>query len=426
MKKYAYFLRLGIAAIVFGLSVAVFTNAFYPLKIFDLQFMALLQRIFADFSLAALILLGLVVLMTLLFGRFYCSLLCPLGVFQELCGLVFRRKLNPQKHYFYKYLIAAVVLGLLVGGTAYILRFLDPYTISGSALSKTPLGLAVVAVIALLVLWKGRIFCADICPVGIILGLLAKHAYNKVYIDSDKCVSCGLCSKKCPTGSIDFKNKCVDNETCVKCLRCLNACHFNSLHYGHQSVKTPEPAFDVTRRNLLIGGAVLAFFAAAAKGGMDLSKALAQKLKKVILPAGAETPERFVNKCLNCNLCVVNCPMKIIKKADNNFPAIHLDYQNGFCDYNCHRCSEVCPSGAIKKLTLAQKQKTQIGVAVVNTDICVKCGLCARECPKQIIKKEKGQYPIISDEECIGCGTCQNVCPVQAITVTAVQKQKLL
>ena len=102
MKKYAYFLRLGIAAIVFGLSVAVFTNAFYPLKIFDLQFMALLQRTFADFSLAALILLGLVVLMTLLFGRFYCSLLCPLGVFQELCGLVFRRKLNPQKHSFYK------------------------------------------------------------------------------------------------------------------------------------------------------------------------------------------------------------------------------------------------------------------------------------------------------------------------------------
>ena len=81
------------------------------------------------------------------------------------------------------------------------------------------------------------------------------------------------------------------------------------------------------------------------------------------------------NRCLNCNLCVQNCPMQIIKKADGDYPAVHIDYTDGFCDYDCRKCSEICPSGAIKRLTLAEKQKTQIGLAVINENTCIKCCL---------------------------------------------------
>ena len=118
--------------------------------------------------------------------------------------------------------------------------------------------------------------------------------------------------------------------------------------------------------------------------------------------------------------------MKIIQKADEEFPVVHLKYQKSFCDYNCHKCSEVCPSGAIKKLTLKEKQHTQIGLASVNIDSCIQCGLCVMECPRSAITKAQGDFPQIDTEKCIGCGACQAVCPVSAIKVNATEFQKTL
>ena len=158
----------------------------------------------------------------------------------------------------------------------------------------------------------------------------------------------------------------------------------------------------------------------------DLGKAVAAKVKKTVLPAGAENAEDFANRCLNCNLCVQNCPMQIIKKADGDYPAVHIDYTDGFCDYDCRKCSEICPSGAIKRLTLAEKQKTQIGLAVINENTCIKCGLCVMKCPRGAISKEDGSFPLINTDECIGCGACQNACPVKAITVMPIEQQKIL
>ncbi|MEE6206863.1 MAG: 4Fe-4S binding protein, partial [Alphaproteobacteria bacterium] len=88
-----------------------------------------------------------------------------------------------------------------------------------------------------------------------------------------------------------------------------------------------------------------------------------------------------------------------------------------------HKCSSVCPSGAIKRLTLAEKQNTKIAAVVINEDICIQCGLCAMECPKQIIIKKWGEYPIIQFDKCIGCGKCASVCPVKAIAVEPIAKQ---
>ena len=158
----------------------------------------------------------------------------------------------------------------------------------------------------------------------------------------------------------------------------------------------------------------------------DLGKAVAAKVKKTVLPAGAGNAEDFANRCLNCNLCVQNCPMQIIKKADGDYPAVHIDYTDGFCDYDCRKCSEICPSGAIKRLTLAEKQKTQIGLAVINENTCIKCGLCVMKCPRGAISKEDGSFPLINTDECIGCGACQNACPVKAITVMPIEQQKIL
>lgn len=422
-KKYRY-LRGVVAVIVGVLSVLAFAGLFYPVPVFDVQLTALLQRALVDFSLFAAILLAGLLLVTFLFGRIYCSTLCPLGLYQEFLMLLFRRKVPAQKNKPYKYFLAAITFGALVGGTVCLVRLIDPYTLFGSAVSGAWFGVFVLTVLAVLVWFKGRLFCANICPVGVLLGLISKHAVNKIYIENDKCVSCGLCAAQCPTGSIDFRNKAVDNETCIKCFKCMEGCRRSGIHYGRKA-EAPVP-FNPARRRLLIGGAVVAAFALAVKGGIELGRTVAAKIKKVIVPAGAGSAEEFANRCLNCNLCVQNCPMKILKKANGDYPAVHIDYEDSFCDYNCNKCSQVCPSGAIKRLTLAEKQKTQIGLAVINEQTCVKCGLCVMKCPREAITKEDGGFPLVDANECIGCGVCQAACPVKAISIMPLEKQKTL
>ena len=422
-KKYRY-LRGSIVVVVGILSVLAFMGPFYPLQVFDVQLMALLQRALVDLSLFVGILLAGLLIVTFLFGRIYCSTLCPLGLYQEFLMLLFRRKVSLQKNKPYKYFLVAIVFGTLVGGTACLVRLIDPYTLFGSAFSGAWLGLSVLAVLTVLVWFKGRLFCTNVCPVGVLLGLMSKHAVNKIYIENDKCVSCGLCAAKCPTGSIDFKNKTVDNETCIKCFKCMGVCRRSGIRYGRK----PEApvSFNPNRRRLLVGGAVIAVFALAVKSGIDLGKTVAAKIKKVIVPAGAGNAEEFANRCLNCNLCVQSCPMKILKKANGDYPAVHIDYKDSFCDYNCNKCSQVCPSGAIKRLALAEKQKTQIGLAIIDEQTCIKCGLCVMKCPREAIKREDSDFPLVNANECIGCGACANGCPVKAISIIPIEKQKIL
>lgn len=424
MKKTFCSARTLIAVIIGLLALLAFVSGIYPVKIFDIQVSALLQRVLVDFSLFALFLLGGVLLLTLILGRIYCSTLCPLGLYQELLMFIFRRKNKAQKNHPYKYLLAALVFGALIGGSIYLVRLIDPYTLFGSAASGAYLGGSVLLLLAILVWFKGRFFCTNICPVGALLGLISKLSLNKIYIEEDKCVSCGSCAAQCPSGCIDFKNKTVDNETCIKCLKCLGKCPKHGIHYGIKP--TTQVKFSPNRRKLLIGGAALVVLAAGIKSGIEIGKNLASKAKKWILPAGAGKAENFVNHCLNCNLCVQNCPMKIIKKADADHSTVYIDYEDSFCDYNCHKCSEVCPSGAIAKISLEQKQKTQIALAQIDEDICVKCGLCVMKCPKKAISKKGANFPQVNSESCIGCGVCKQACPVKAISMTTVEEQKIL
>ena len=392
MSKKLYYLRISLAFVVLLLSGLAFAGVFYQIKIFDWQIFALVQRAIIGFGVGLGIMLALLVLATVVGGRVYCSVL----------ELVFARRRNLQKNRPYKYLIAAGVLGMMLGGSAALGQMIEPYSLFGKALSGA----------------------CYVCPVGAILGLMAKHSLLKIYIDDKACVACGACASKCQAGCIDIKNKTVDNETCVKCLKCLSVCKKSAIRYG----KAPkqEPKFDLGRRKLLTLGAAMAVLAVAAKSGMIMAQNAIAKVKKVVLPAGAKNEKEFVNRCLNCNLCVASCPMKIIKQANDDFGAVHLDYSSGFCDYDCHECSRVCPSGAIERISLEQKQKTQIGLAVIDEKKCIKCGLCVMSCPREAIAREMGQAPKIDDTNCIGCGACKAKCSVAAISMTTIEEQKVL
>lgn len=419
-----YKIRLIGVVVIAVLLVGGMTGAFYPVKVFDVQFSAAFQRNLTAFSWGAASVPAGVLIVTAVFGRVYCSTVCPSGLFQELLTVVFRRKQKPQKNRALKYFIAAAAFGSAIGGSALILRRIDPYAPFVSAASGAAFGLAFLAVLTVPVWFKGRWFCTNLCPVGAVLGLISKHARNKIAVDADKCVSCGLCAEKCPAGCIDFKSKTVDNEMCVKCFKCLNVCRRKAVRYG-KTAKENAPT-DPERRKMLQIGAAAALFAAMTGGGAALGRKAFAKAKSVLLPAGAKNAQRLANRCLNCNLCVQNCPMKILKKADGVFPAVHLDLSKGFCAFDCHKCGDVCPSGAIERLPLPVKQRTQIGVARADEDACVRCGLCATKCPRQIIERADGEPPRISADECVGCGACQNACPVQAITIEPVFEQRIL
>ena len=219
--------------------------------------------------------------------------------------------------------------------------------------------------------------------------------------------------KNCPSGCINSKEKSVDNEICVRCLKCLNICPKGGVKFGKIEHKKEEK-FSLKRRQLILDTAVVTVFGSMVKTGLVLKDKLVEKVKDIILPAGAVNKDRFANKCFNCNLCVQNCPNKILVKANENFPAVHIDYSKGkkFCKFDCHKCGEVCPTGAIKRLTLEEK--------------CHNCNACASVCPKGAIIKQDGKAPILNAQKCIGCGACKETCWHDAIQIFSVKEQKII
>jgi len=433
MKINPYKIRLIISAIVGILSILAVCGVFYPVKFMDIQFTPMLQRLIFDFSVAIAVLFGIIIILTILFGRFYCSIICPFGILQEFISFLRNKKKNTiQKNYGFKYLIAGLTFGALLGGSALFIRYIDPYTIFGSVVSLSIFGIIIVLFILPLVFFKNRFFCSNICPVGAILGLLSRFSVNKIYIN-EACVKCGMCANNCPSGCIEYKEKCVNNETCVKCLKCLSVCPKSAIKYGIQPIKFNQ-LFNQKRRDFIWGIGAIALLGAGYMAGLNFTKNLAKKVRNIILPAGAKNPNRMANKCLNCNLCINNCPNGILSKSDDKFSVVHIDYEKGkhYCEYNCHKCSEVCPTGAIKKISLKEKQNTRIAMAMIAPH-CVGCGVCETACPTGAITIKKPDLQMahvdikyhaqIDGSKCIGCNKCAAVCKIQAINIFSVNEQ---
>ena len=424
MRKYAYKIRLTVAGIVLILSILAIWGI-YPIKHLDWQFVPLFQKALLTTAYASVVMLLIVILATIAFGRFYCSTICPFGILQEFAAIVLRyKKQNTKvKNYPVKHLICALTFGAMFAGSAVLIRYIDPYSVFGNTVSLSIFGIIFTLCVLALVFFKNRFFCTNICPVGAFLGNCSKMAVHTMNIDTDKCVSCKMCEKNCQAGCIDIENKSIDNEMCVKCLKCMSVCPKGAIYYGKR-----KPQFSPSRRKALIGTSVGVLFVAGYLAGIKFTKELASKIKKIILPAGSVNENRMANKCLNCNLCIENCPNGILVKADETFNAVHIDYTKGekFCKFDCHKCAEVCPSNAIKRTTLEEKQNTRIAMAGIQSDKCIKCGHCVFVCPKQAIDRENEQSAIIDGSKCIGCGRCAKVCPVDAIDIYGIKEQTII
>lgn len=474
--------RIVLAALfLLGAGAAFSGFGWMAAPLLQLQFAPALMRCFAAFSLGALLTVLGIALTAFLFGRVYCAVFCPLGILQDFFGWVSRRKGGKTADFRKtRFVLAGIALGMLFSGWTAPFLLLDPYSNAGRMAGAFAAGgFLPLIVIAALAVWKKRIYCTALCPVGTVLGAIAEHGIFQLKMTED-CVKCGLCVKNCPPGCIDPEKGLLDNARCVRCMNCISVCRTGGVKFSlfrHEAIHgkrsrtklstspSPSPLFsssfssssgaaepvfprtrtreaeekvpvDRSRRAFLIDCACLlgglAAGALLVKGGLAKLETFARRFR--ILPPGALNAERFASKCTSCQLCTVNCPSGIIVSAPGGAGPVSLDLSRGFCQYDCRRCSELCPTGALLPLSLAQKQKTRIALARLNPRTCivfqegVQCGRCAAVCPTKAVTLRRTGAPRLTENLCIGCGACQSVCPApgKAMTVHEIEQQTLL
>lgn len=303
------------------------------------------------------------------------------------------------------------------------------------------------AVISFLAWRGGRTYCNTICPVGTILGYIAKFSYLKPYIDTAKCNNCGLCERKCKSSCIAPKGAEIDYSRCVTCFNCIESCKRGAIKYGHpqKSAAKVERPIDESKRNGFLATSLLlatSTLKAQTTGKVDGGYAViidkkVPKREQHIVPPGAKDPKNFASKCTGCQLCVSVCPNKVLRPSTDlgRLMQPELSYERGYCRPECTKCSEVCPAGAITAISREEKSAIQVGRAVWIKSNCVAvtdnvdCGNCAARCPAGAIlmvpmdpnDSSSRKIPSVNAERCIGCGACENLCPAAPFSAIYVE-----
>lgn len=493
-------IRTILAAICFAIITLLLLDFTGTIRVW-FGWMAKIQFMPAILALNAGVIIGLIAL-TLIFGRVYCSVICPLGIFQDIISwLSCKRKKARNKFSFSKannwlrYTLLVLFVVAFALGIGSFVALLSPYSSYGRIVSNlfAPLYqwgnnlLALIAervdsyafyskevwikslptfivsaitLIAIFILaWRsGRAYCNNICPVGSFLGLISRFSIFKVKINTDKCTGCTLCARNCKASCINPKEHKIDYSRCVVCFDCIGNCKQGAISFtAKPSAKKEETAHketekvDTSRRNALaVAGALLAASTLKAQEQVNGGLAAIEK-KKVpqratcIVPFGAKSIKDFQQHCTACQLCVSACPNNVLRPSTDLLSLMQpvMSYERGYCRPECTKCSEVCPSGAIKKIDVEEKYTIKIGTATWIRDNCipitdgVSCGNCARHCPKGAIKlvslspgeKRELKIPSINAERCIGCGSCESVCPARpysAIYVEGIEVHRTL
>lgn len=440
------------------------------------------------------IVVALMAVATLLFGRIYCSVVCPLGITQDLLAHLNRKKnrysySKPMTWLRVVVMVAFVVLLLL--GMASIAAFVEPYSVFGLMAHSLwqPLYVGANNILAAFaehagsyafysrevwirgsvtfitaVIWfvvltvlafrGGRTYCNTICPLGTMLGFLSRYAWFKMSIDADKCKNCRKCERNCKASCIDVKNHTVDYSRCVVCGNCIDDCSFDALKYCHPTKQqkasanaqgqqpSNTPAAN-GRREFLVGAGLAVATAALAQeqkkvdGGLAVIEDKVQpKRNTKIVPPGSLSAANMQSHCTACQLCVSACPNDVLRPSTDLSTLMQptVSYEKGYCRPECNLCSQVCPAGAIKPITLADKSSIQVGHAVWVKKNCIvvsngmECGNCARHCPNgaiQMVETELDgrtvRIPAVNESRCIGCGACEYLCPSRPFSAIYVE-----
>ena len=316
-----------------------------------LGWMAKVQFLPAVMALNVVVVVVLIAL-TLVFGRIYCSIICPLGVLQDILARLHRKKNKyaySKEVRWLRYPVLVLFIIALVAGVGVFFQLLAPYSAYGRIatmifqplwmMANNVLGtiaeradsyafytvdvwmkslpVLVIAAVTLVVLfvlaWRGgRTYCNTVCPVGTILSFFARFSWLKIHFDTDKCKNCSLCSKNCKAACIDFKTHTVDYSRCVVCGNCIDACKFGALKYDNSRLHAKANApIDDSKRSFLLASALVSTAALAQKkeklmdGGIaELEDKVAPERQMPLTPPGSLSFDHFAQHCTGCQLCV--------------------------------------------------------------------------------------------------------------------------
>lgn len=447
-------LRVTLAAVIFTLITLLFLDFTGTLHTW-LGWLAKIQFLPALLALNVGVVVALV-LLTLLFGRIYCSVVCPLGVMQDVVSWIsgrrkkhkYRFSHSPEKRILRYGVLALFIVAFIaeIGSfvallapyssygriaqnifqpvyifgnnlMAWVAERVDSYAFYSREVWMRSLPTFIIAAITLVgigvLAWRnGRTYCNTICPIGTILSLMARFSWFKVKVDETKCNKCGLCSRSCKSACIDFKNSKIDYSRCVVCGDCIDKCRKKALSYTHSSPKKSEEidkaktidqeVVNSARRSFLLGAAIATTSAVIGQekkkvdGGLaEIEDKQAPKRTTPLTPPGSLSAQYMARHCTACQLCVAECPNDVLRPSTDIQKLMQptMSYERGYCRPECNRCSEVCPAGAIKPIEREDKSSIQIGHAVWIKKNCV---------------------PITDGKE---CGNCARHCPVGAITM---------
>lgn len=537
-------IRITLAAICFVAVTLLFLDFTGTLHLW-FGWLAKIQFLPAVLALNFVVIVILLVL-TLLFGRIYCSVICPLGIFQDCVSNLSSRRKGKKARFSYskeikwlRYGVLVLFVIALVAGLNALVALLAPYSAYGRMVQSllepvwqwgnnllawiaerqdsyafvtkdvwlkslpTLIVAAVTFIVVVVLAWRnGRTYCNTICPVGTTLSFFSRFAMFRPVIDKSKCKSCHACERKCKAACIDVDNHKIDYSRCVDCFDCIDSCRLGALKYrfawgrgvgsGSTGAKTPQnapvrskmtsdeskngqnrssaaptpvaepvvrqgsPTAEVTdkgRRAFLVGGAaviggsLLSSIPMRAEdeeikdkkrdgGFAEVLPKKAPNRKTPITPFGSESVEKFYKHCTACQLCVTVCPNNVLRPSSRleHLMQPEMSFEKGYCRPECVKCSEVCPAGAILKITPEEKTEWKVGTAGVDYDLCVvnrdgvSCGNCAHHCPVGAIRmvrknpddEKSPRIPSVNEEKCIGCGACENLCPSRPISAITV------
>ncbi|MFH0781395.1 MAG: 4Fe-4S binding protein [Pseudomonadota bacterium] len=425
----------------------------------------------------------IVLLLSVIFGRGFCGWLCPMGSLLDLAGKIVPARGRKNDTLYPKLPLIILVFTLFASACGFsVAGFVDPFSLlvrgmvqaiypllnnltvgffsftyrelpGGVNLVTEPIyrllqafvlpsgqkyfHLASFSLIMLggIFLLEGvhrRFFCRNICPLGAMLGIVGRKALVSGKCGDSECGSCHLCSSKCRMGAIDEERR-ISKASCNLCFECAQKCPRQIIDFGFSPSWTTHSSVSLSRRHF-VGAALAGIILPSVKGVEVLAKSPDPSL---IRPPGALAEKEFLARCVRCTECIQVCignalqPTFLQAGFDGMFSPI-LAARTGYCEFNCTLCGQVCPTGAIRELTIAEKHQAKIGHAWFDKNIClpyakgIPCMVCEEHCPtpdKAIRFKEvelindagmtvSVQQPYITDELCIGCGICENKCPL--------------
>lgn len=478
-------IRIVLACIFFAAVTLLFLDFTGVLHLY-LGWLAKVQLLPAVLALNVGVVAALLVV-TLLVGRVYCSVICPLGVMQDcfswLGGKAKRNRFHYAKGHTVLRIICLVLFVLLmVFGLNGIAILVAPYSAYGRIASnlfqpvymwlnnlcayfaeragsyafysvdvwvKSGVVLAIAAVtfvvIGFLSFKWGRLWCNTICPVGTVLGFFARFAIFKPVINTDKCNGCTRCARNCKAMCINPETHTIDYSRCVGCMDCLTNCKQDAITLSRcKGSETKDDTVDASRRKFVVTTAAVATAMAVEAQEKKVDGGLAVLVDKQLperqvplKPFGSKSVKHFSSHCTGCQLCVSNCPEQVLRPSSSMTTLMQpeMAYDKGFCRPDCTRCSEVCPAGAIIKIDEAEKSAISIGHAVTVQHNCllqqgVECNACSRHCPAAAISivsdMSTGHKVVtVNEQRCIGCGACEYYCPVRPFSAIYVEGREV-